>query len=479
MKILAEIICPALTYTIQYKPTELILKGQDGSVSRLTVSLKYLPVKMHLDASESINNMGTLRVDVLDAADLPAADRNGFSDPYCKFNLNDKEIYKTKIQKKTLHPAWNEFFECPVKSRTAAKFKLSVMDWDFGDKADFLGGADINLELLEPFKPKEITLNLDGKSGVVRLKMLFKPDYVTRSRQGSSTFSGTFATPGKIVGAPVKGVGKGVGLVGGGVVKGASFLRHGFKSKKDGKEDTNGFIDPPEEETIVNGETTETTTPQKPPQIVEDRSSPSAPATPVQNHKRNSSFGGTSMTSGVAGNTPNKTTDAPSGTAMFMIQAAEGYPASSKLQIHVKQSPAPGGKGSGKEVHKTKAIKTGVDNKVEFTQEMFRVTCSPDTQFQIQVKDDKLLGGHDLGEAIFFINDSAQGMEKSVKVGDGSVLLTTTFLPNDNDEGAGFGKAGSVKDSPRAGSRRSFLSKRNRDVSSASNASNAGAVTPS
>ena len=51
---------------------------------------------MKLDPSESINNMGTLRVDILDGQDLPAADRSGKSDPYCKFELNGKEAYKTK-----------------------------------------------------------------------------------------------------------------------------------------------------------------------------------------------------------------------------------------------------------------------------------------------------------------------------------------------------------------------------------------------
>lgn len=71
---------------------------------------------MELDPSESFNNSGTLRVDVLDAADLPAADRNGYSDPYCKFFLDGKEVYKTATQKKTLHPAWNEFFEVQVSS---------------------------------------------------------------------------------------------------------------------------------------------------------------------------------------------------------------------------------------------------------------------------------------------------------------------------------------------------------------------------
>lgn len=184
--------------------------------------------------------MGKLRVDVLDAQNLPSADRNGYSDPFCKFVLNGKDVFKTKTQKKTLHPAWNEFFEVDIASRTAAKFAVNVMDWDFGDKADRLGSADINLDLLEPFKASDYTLNLDGKSGTVRLRLLFRPDYVTRARQGTSTFSGTFATPGKIVtgvaGAPIKGV----GFAAGGVVKGASFIRHGFKSKKKGEEDTNG-----------------------------------------------------------------------------------------------------------------------------------------------------------------------------------------------------------------------------------------------
>ena len=422
----------------QYKPTELILKGAEGTISRITVSMKYIPVKMDLDPSESINNMGTLRLDILDAADLPAADRNGYSDPYCKFILNGKEIYKTKTQKKTLHPAWNEYFECPIKSRTAADFKVSVMDWDMGDKDDLLGDATINLELLEPFKPQEIVLNLAGKSGVLRLKMLFKPDYVTRSRQGSSTFSGTFAAPGKIVGAPVKGV----GMVGGGVVKGASFLRHGFKSKSRGAsgDATNGIPGPPTDGPMTNGDSPNLT-PQRAALMI-DRS-PSTPQTPV--HSRQKSFGGASTMSGVGGASGKP----ESGTAMFMVQSASGYPAASKIQVHVKQG---SGKGA-KEVHKTKAVKSS-SGEIEWDHEMFRVACSPDTQFQILVKDDKLLGDRELGEALFFIDDSATGSEKSVKVGEGSVVIKTTFMPAEEN---------SMADSPR--SRRSFLSKRPRDVS--------------
>lgn len=96
---------------------------------------------MQLDPSESINNMGNLRVDVLDAANLIAADRNGKSDPFCIFTLDGKEVHKTEFQKKTLHPSWNEVFETKIASRTAANFVVEVLDWDMGSKVCFARGC--------------------------------------------------------------------------------------------------------------------------------------------------------------------------------------------------------------------------------------------------------------------------------------------------------------------------------------------------
>ena len=413
-----------------------MLKGTDGNASKVTVSMKYLPVKMQLDPSESINNMGTLRVDVLDAADLPSADRNGYSDPFCKFQLNGKELYKTKVQKKTLHPSWNEFFECPVASRTAADFKVKVMDWDLGDKADYLGEAVINLELLDPFKPQEISLNLDGKSGVIRLKLLFKPDYVTRSRQGSSTFSGTFATPGKIVGAPVKGVGMVGGALGGGVVKGATFLRHGFKGKKEGRDVSNGFVEPPGDEPVSYNDSMGT--PQRAGALVDG--SPSLPQTPP--HARSQSFGAASTT-GPADGVPNKP---EAGTAIFTILSANGFSPTAKVQVHVKQVSSKG----AKDVHKTKPIKSP-SGQVQWEQESFRVNCQADSQFQVQVKDHTMFGGDELGEAPFFIDDSSTGSEKAVKVGAGEVIIKTSFTSAETN---------STKLSPRSGVRKSFLNRR-------------------
>jgi hypothetical protein len=433
-----------------YKETALTLKGTDGTSNKVSFKMRYLPVKMKLDPSESINNMGTLRVDVLDATDLPSADRNGFSDPYCKFKLNGKDVFKTKVQKKTLHPAWNEFFEVPVTSRTGAEFRCDVFDWDFGDKADFLGSTPINLEVLEPFQAQELHYTLDGKSGVLRLKMVFKPDYVTRSRQGTSTFSGTFAPAGKVVGAPVKGVAK----VGGGVIKGASFLKRGLTgrhSSKDEKMEINGAHD----------ETPPPSTPAGTPQragALQDTAN-STPGTPLTPHSRTKSGGS------FVGGTPG---GPEAGTASFIIVSASGYAADADVRVHVKMLGAKG----GKEVFKTKAIKSS-SGTVEYnaSHENFKVNCSADTQFQIKVVDKGTFKDDDLGEGMFFVSDQGEGSEQSVKAGQGSVVIRSSFKAADGPGGAfdaqSLRPSTSGRDSPDAkregGHRKSFFGRR--DVS--------------
>ncbi|KAG8627318.1 hypothetical protein KVT40_004801 [Elsinoe batatas] len=403
-----------------YTPTQLTLKDKHGRESKITVSLKFIPVKMKLDPAESVNNQGNLRVEVLDAADLPAADRNGYSDPFCKFVLDGKEIFKSQVQKKTLHPAWNEFFEVPIRSRTAADFEVSVFDWDFGGKDDFLGKASINLDVLEPFRKQEIKLQLDGTSGVIRLGMLFKPDYVTRSRQGSSTFSGTFATPGKIVGAPVKGVGKAGAFVGGNVIKGATFLGRSFRGKKDrtSSEDAgapvvaiNGDASP------INEHDQSFDSPRGNSNGGPDYATKDLPATP--SNRRSRSIGG--------GASPNISVD--TGTAHISIVSASGYPVGTKVQVAVLHD---NNKGL-KEVLKTKPIKTKT-GEVNWEEEKhpatIKVPTSADAQFRLAVYDHSTFGGsEDLGEAAFFIDDQGTGGEKSVKVGGGQVVVRSSFEP--------------------------------------------------
>jgi Ca2+-dependent lipid-binding protein len=385
-----------------YTPVQISLKGKDGRESKVTVSMRYLPVKMQLDPSESFNNAGNLRVEVLDAADLPAADRNGYSDPYCKFMLDGKEIYKTKTQKKTLTPSWNEYFETPIRSRTAADFKVDVYDWDFADKADHLGAAVIDLNNLEPFQAKEVRLNLDGKSGALRLKMLFKPDYVTRSRQGSSTFSGTFAAPGKIIGAPVKGA----SFVGGGVAKGASFLGKSFKRSSSNQhtpqasQEVSGGVADMRDTSMDVGEANGT-------------SGKPLPQTP---HKRERSFGQYSQSPAVE-----------QGTATVSVLSASGFQADTKLEIRILHDSAKG----LKEILKTKATKTKT-GEMTYDDETKKVPCNADQQFRVMAFDSHTFGSDDqLGEQSFFINDQSAGGTQEVKVGSGVVVIRSSFVPND------------------------------------------------
>ncbi|KUI53896.1 hypothetical protein VP1G_01297 [Cytospora mali] len=425
---------------------------EDGRPSSVKVSLKYVPVKMHLDPSESINNMGNLRVDVLDAMELPSADSNGKSDPYCKFELNGQDVFKTKVQKKTLHPAWNEFFEVPVPSRTAAKFSVKVMDWDFADKPDFLGGADINLEQLDPFKAQEVKLILDGKSGVLRLRLLFRPDYVTRTRQGTSTFSGTFAAPGRIVtgvaGAPIKGA---AGLAHG-IGKGASFMKRGFTGKK--KDDdtlvaspTASLQDSPIVVTAADsapGEVARSAGLAIPEEEISPTASPSsAGGTSNGTHSRTRSFGAASTHSAIV-------PGPGAGTATFTIVSASGFPPSSDLYVVVQQT-LPKSKTIGKTKHHK-----GSGTTFQFG-ESFKCVCTPDAMFAIQVKENHTFSSDaDIGEAKYVVDETGSGQEKEISVGSGTVVVKSTFVSSESN-GGGSLAPGSPKS---AFSRRSFLGKR-------------------
>lgn len=430
------------------------MKDDEGKISSIRVSLKYVPVKMQLEPSESINNMGNLRVDVLDAQDLPSADSNGKSDPYVKFELNGEDVFKTKVQKKTLHPAWNEFFEVTVPSRTAAQFKAAVWDWDFADKPDLLGGADINLEQLEPFKAQEVKLTLDGKSGTLRLRLLFRPDYVTRSRQGTSTFSGTFAVPGRIVtgvaGAPIKGGVAVAGVVGHGVGKGASFIKRGFTSKKD--KDVNGSSLQPSTSDIpiitTNGggdpapglglkrSTGLTLTNES-----DQESSPPGLSEGGQvSHSRTKSLGASSIHSAMV-------PGAASGTASFTVVSASGFPAGSDVFVVIQQVRD----GKTKTVGKTKHHK-GSGGSIKY-EETFKIQCTPDSLFKIEAKENHTFkSDEDLGEATYVVDESGASEEKEIKIGAGSVVIKSSFMAADSHLSA-------LADSPK-GLRRSFLSKR-------------------
>ncbi|KAG6044270.1 hypothetical protein E4U17_000623 [Claviceps sp. LM77 group G4] len=440
-------------------PTILKLKTDEGKGGWVKVSLKYIPIKMSLDPSESINNMGNLRVDVLNGIELPSADRNGKSDPYCKFELNGQEVYKTKVIKKTLNPTWNEFFEVSVPSRTAAKFNVNVYDYDFADKPDFLGAATINLDIVEPFKASESTYMLDGKSGSIRLRLLFRPDYVTRSIHGTSTFSGLGA-PTRIVtgvaGVPIKGGVAVAGAVGHGVGRGASFLKRGILGSKKERDNNGSLSDIPDVPTLVTtgsdggagapgpefGLRKATGLSESPEFSSQNTPSQSSPHAGL-GHSRTKSIAASSIHSTAPGGS------APKGTATVTIVGASGFPPSTDLFIVISQL-SPKEKVLGKTKHfKSSSSQWTFD-------ETFKISCSPDTQLKIEAKGDHFLGSSDeLGEHIYFVDDSGSGAAKELGVGEGTVLVRSTFQAAEGD----------APDTPKSHShlKRGFLSSNKRE----------------
>ena len=57
-----------------------------------------------------MRTQGAVLVTLKKASALPAVDRNGLSDPYVKFTLDDHKRHSTTI-KKSLSPVWGEKFE--------------------------------------------------------------------------------------------------------------------------------------------------------------------------------------------------------------------------------------------------------------------------------------------------------------------------------------------------------------------------------
>jgi len=232
--------------------------------STITLACAYIPVEIQLLPKESINNSGNLRVDLLDAKGLPSADRSGKSDPYAVFELNGEKVWKSEIQKKTLNPSWNQFFEVQVPSREDANFMVKIYDWDRVGTATKLCEAKIDLRDLEPIEQKDVAITLkdvkmskDG--GTANLKLLFRPAFLSRTRGATSTFSagrigtglgaiggGVIGAGGSVLGAGVTGVGsvgKGVGAVGKGAFGG---LKHAIKGGHSGSADKNLSADGPQ-----------------------------------------------------------------------------------------------------------------------------------------------------------------------------------------------------------------------------------------
>ncbi|CAG2240885.1 SYTL [Mytilus edulis] len=92
---------------------------------------------------------GQLHVLIKEARNLTAVRSNGYSDPFCKGQLQpDKEKQKTQVIKKECNPAWNctmVFEDVTAENLREKSLELTIWDHDKLSSNDFLGGVRLNL----------------------------------------------------------------------------------------------------------------------------------------------------------------------------------------------------------------------------------------------------------------------------------------------------------------------------------------------
>ncbi|KAJ8602099.1 hypothetical protein CTAYLR_001660 [Chrysophaeum taylorii] len=120
---------------------------------------------------------GVLRLAVDLATSLPAADFDGFSDPYVVVTVSGKrnndddadyevrDTFRTAVKSKTLFPAWRETFSALCVDPARDRVRFEVWDHDMFGEHDALGTAevpaDILLDLGSRSRTRAIWLRLD------------------------------------------------------------------------------------------------------------------------------------------------------------------------------------------------------------------------------------------------------------------------------------------------------------------------------
>jgi hypothetical protein len=151
-------------------------------------------------------------------------------------------------------------------------------------------------------------------------------------------------------------------------------------------------------------------------------------------HARTSSIGNASLHSLAPGGPG-------SGLATFTVVSTSKYPPSADVYVVVRQL-TPRDKVIGKTKHRESA--TGIVN----FDETFKVTCTPDAQFRVEVYNHRTFGSDEkLAEILYVVDESGSG-EKEWKVGSGTVTMKSAFAET------------RVESPPRSSMRRSLLSKR-------------------
>lgn len=144
-----------------------------------------------------------LKVHLISGHNLIAMDKSGTSDPYVKFKVGSRMVFKSKTVHKELNPVFDEVFTVPIEDPfqpvnikvifenevnlknpinniVIVSFK-KVFDYDWGLQDDFMGATKLTLSQLELNQPEDIYLKLSDPArplkdlGEIKLNVTLMP----------------------------------------------------------------------------------------------------------------------------------------------------------------------------------------------------------------------------------------------------------------------------------------------------------------
>ncbi|KAK5851537.1 hypothetical protein PBY51_023084 [Eleginops maclovinus] len=126
------------------------------------------------------SGMYKMEIELKRGNNLAVRDRGGSSDPYVKFKLAGKEVFRSKTIHKNLNPVWDEKTTLILDCLSDPLY-VKVFDYDFGLQDDFMGSAYLYLESLEQQRSIPVTLvlkdpqHLDQDLGSLELSVTLTP----------------------------------------------------------------------------------------------------------------------------------------------------------------------------------------------------------------------------------------------------------------------------------------------------------------
>ncbi|XP_046355848.2 uncharacterized protein PYUK71.03c-like isoform X2 [Haliotis rufescens] len=174
--------CGMITVSVVFRPVSSVAKSEkfrqltesinntdflynEDMVSPASVNMAYLRLPKREDdqaarastsasayIEEYLEGKTIVELTLLQAKDLVAMDRNGYSDPFCVVLKNGKKVFTTGVKKKTLFPKWNETVTVELEGDDAM-LTIEMYDNDMIGK-DFMGKIPLTVEKLKELSVK-------------------------------------------------------------------------------------------------------------------------------------------------------------------------------------------------------------------------------------------------------------------------------------------------------------------------------------